>query len=175
MIEVEFKFKAEHSSVEQLLIEIGAEFIKDEYNLDQYYNHPAKNYIETDEVLRLRKLNDEFEITYKGPKINAQSKSRVEQNITIQNYEEFELLFDNLGFVKSGYVEKKRRKYNYDDITITLDNVKGLGEYAEFEIDIEDEYKMEVAIKKIKKLITRLGLDVEDQIMNSYLYLLENS
>lgn len=174
MIEVELKFKANHKDLEKRILEKAAIFLIDEINEDQYYNHPCKNFIETDEVLRLRRVNEKIEITYKGALLDKRSKSRVEQNIPISDYEEMETLFLNLGFVRSGYVKKKRRKYKIRDITITLDFIFNLGEYIELEIDIINESDYDTALLELRKLCDDLGLDINQQILKSYLYLLEN-
>ncbi|MCY3410811.1 MAG: class IV adenylate cyclase [Candidatus Heimdallarchaeota archaeon] len=169
------KFKADHKPILQKLDELKAAYCGKEHNADQYFNHPAKNYKETDEALRIREVNNQFEITYKGPKFNRESKARIEQNINIDNAGTFEQLLLHLGFSKGGRVEKNRLIWKYDNIKICLDSVFSLGEFVELELEVKSEEEMPEAIKRIQDLCTKFSIDPGTQILTSYLSLLEKS
>src|SRR5262245_7404500 len=50
---------------------------------DRYYQHPARDFGETDEAFRLRSVGDRSFLTYKGPKIDAETKSRIEEEVRL--------------------------------------------------------------------------------------------
>ncbi len=68
-------------------------------------------------------------------------------------------------------VEKIRRVFLADNVRIHLDNVKGLGNYLEFEIIFNSIIKAE---KKLKSLILLFGLNENKFIKNSYSDLILN-
>ena len=76
--EVEQKFALDSvAEVEQRLAHWGAGSGVSEQS-DLYFNHPARDFAKTDEALRLRSVGDEHFITYKGPKLDATTKTRQE-------------------------------------------------------------------------------------------------
>ena len=171
MIEAEMKFNGDHKKLRSLLTDMDAINKGKEENIDVYFMHPVKDYRKTDEALRIRKIGDFMEITYKGPKINEESKSREEINIEVSDLGNAETFLKRLGFTVSGRVEKIREKWQLDTITITLDNVKNLGEYIELEMLVEDN--VDHAVSRLKEIAERLGLDTNQQILSSYLTLIE--
>jgi len=81
--EVEVKFSiSEPSRIREKLLELGATYVDTVDQADIYYQHPCKNFAETDEALRLRENNSKsgksIELTYKGPKRGGWAKDRVE-------------------------------------------------------------------------------------------------
>lgn len=171
MIEFEMKFKVSHSLVKEKLIENNASFIRIENHEDTYYQHPSRDFRETDEAFRVRSKDNSLSLTYKGPKFNSESKSRQEIDVKVQSDEIHELL-KSLGFEYSGSVKKVREIWKHRDLTITLDLVENLGEYIELEVIGRNKAQLEKILSKMRKLILDFGLDPEDQIPESYLELL---
>src|SRR5262245_36384238 len=50
---------------------------------DQYWNHPARDFARTDEALRLRQVGEQNWLTYKGPRIDATTKTRQEIEVPL--------------------------------------------------------------------------------------------
>ncbi|MCH7990085.1 MAG: class IV adenylate cyclase, partial [Planctomycetes bacterium] len=46
--------------------------------VDRYFNHPSRDFAQTDEALRIRTMNDRSLLTYKGPLLDAETKTRLE-------------------------------------------------------------------------------------------------
>ena len=46
--------------------------------VDTYFSHPARDFAATDEALRIRSIDQENFVTYKGPKLDATTKTRRE-------------------------------------------------------------------------------------------------
>lgn len=175
MIEVEIKLKADHNSVRTHLEELKAEFIKIEKNDDIYFQHPTHDFIAEDRTLRVRSTETETILTYKGAKFNTESKSRKEINIKIDHFDKIVDLLNELGFTKSGTVFKQREYWRIDNIIVTLDNIETIGEYVEFESEIENESDLNKEVNKLKSLIRDLNLDPDKQILESYQWLIENA
>ena len=177
MIEVEVKAKIDDfKSLKRELKKIGALKIKTEHQKDIYFNSPIKNFVKTDEALRIRKISIENDvhsvITYKGPKIDNASKTREEIEIAIGDPYEVRKLFENLGFKKSSQVVKNREIYELNEYLISLDDVEGLSPYMEIETGLKDGNDFQPALDGIFETYAKLGI-VDGFERRSYLELLE--
>ena len=143
-----------------------AEFVVEKVEDDVYFNHPCRNFAETDEALRIRRDSDGVTLTYKGSKIDPETKTRDEVKLKIDDFEKMKEILTKLGFRVSGRVVKKRRIYRDDEVTICIDWLEGLGNFVEIEIESED---VEGAKKKIFEYTEMLGLEREKSIRKSYL------
>ena len=77
--EVELKFPvADPQSLANKLTAMGATILPAQEEVDLYFAHPSRDFVQTDEALRLRRKGDANCITYKGPKIDATTKTRRE-------------------------------------------------------------------------------------------------
>ena len=175
MIEVEVKVRLSQDGIERKLEDIGAEFAGSEDQVDVYYSAPHRDFAETDEALRIRTVASESIskniLTYKGPKIDSESKTREEIEVGIEGKKEMDRMLMLLGFSKVYEVSKTRRNYRVDDITISLDDVKGLGNFMEVEMaSEEDDFSSQK--DKVFSLLNLLGHDRGDVIRTSYLELL---
>ncbi|ACV10701.1 adenylyl cyclase CyaB [Halorhabdus utahensis DSM 12940] len=176
MYEVELKVRADHGIVRERLLEAGADPLGTIRQVDTYYNAPYRDFAATDEALRVRREHAHGEetakITYKGPKIDAASKTREEHEATVGDGETADAIFRGLGFEPAATVEKERHRYSLREFTVTLDDVTDLGEFLEVETDVETEADVEAARESATALLADLGLDPADGIRTSYLGLL---
>src|SRR5205085_570940 len=114
---------------------------------DQYFNHPARDFGRTDEALRLRRVGDQNFITYKGPKIDAATKTRRELELPLPSGSDvggrFSELLLTLGFISAGTVFKVRHPgilaWSGGQVEVALDEVTDLGSFIELEISASDE------------------------------------
>lgn len=120
-------------ALERLLKKSGANQGEIHLETDVYYNHPARDFKQTDEALRLRRVKNETVLTYKGPKLSPVVKTRIEQEVGIESFEQMEKVLLSLGFKKVGLVQKKRSAYHLKGIDIFLDVVDGVGDFVELE------------------------------------------
>ncbi|WP_436932064.1 class IV adenylate cyclase [Halosimplex halobium] len=184
MYEVEVKVRADHEAVEPALATAGAEFVDSVVQADTYYDAPHRDFAETDEALRIRREHspesdepgdeggpETTKITYKGPLLEAESKSREEHETTVADAEAVVGIFDGLGFEPAATVRKERAHYRLDGYTVTLDSVDGLGEFVEVETETADD-DIETAREGARAVLDDLGLDPSEQIRTSYLGLL---
>jgi len=175
MYEVEVKVAADLNAVAERLEELGAERTGEVVQVDTYYDAPHRDFAETDEALRVRRETEdgdtEARITYKGPLVESESKTREEHETPVEDGETADAVFENLGFEPAATVEKDRRFYRWDGYTVTLDDVSGVGEFVEVETET-DEAGVEAAREGAFEVLQELGLDPDDQTRTSYLGLL---
>jgi adenylate cyclase, class 2 len=176
--EVEQKFPLDDvAGVERRLRELGAREAGVSEQIDWYFNHPARDFAQTDEALRLRSVGAENFITYKGPKLDATTKTRHEIELPLAAGAaatgDFAKLLESLGFRPVGRVSKTRRRFLLQwqgkSVEAVIDQVAGLGQFMELEISAS-ETEIEAAKSSIASLASALGLSCNER--RSYLELL---
>jgi len=168
MIEVEVKARARENTRERIAA-LGAAPLQVENHQDLYFNSPLRDFRTTDEALRIRIKEDGARLTYKGPKLDQQTKSRREVTVKIDDPSQMREILSHLGFVLSAEVRKKRTKYSYQGLIIALDEVEGLGTFLEVEaLGGEDWVKERERVLSVLK-----QLELEETVRRSYLELLE--
>ena len=168
MIEVEVKARAPEGMAERIA-DLGGELMAVESHLDLYFNSPLRDLKRSDEALRIRIKEQGARLTYKGPKLDSTTKSRLELTVKIDDAREMEEMLGHLGFVLSATVRKQRRKYSYQDVTLALDEVEGLGFFLE--VEAQGEGDIEEQRQKVLRVMGELG--AHESIRSSYLELLE--
>ena len=181
-LEVELKFPLAQTVAESVWIErleaLGAVRGQRLAQRDRYYNHPGRDFAETDEAFRLRETDGELGLTYKGPTLAGRAKSRLEIEVPLaggtSGRDDVEQLLERLGFRPVRDVVKSRLPFqlgNDDhDLEIVLDQVDGLGLYLEIEAQPSAEAQRESAEDVIWAIAGKLGLaEIERR---SYLELL---
>jgi adenylate cyclase class 2 len=179
MYEVELKVRADHDAVRSRLAEMDAERVGAVRQADTYYDAPHREFAETDEALRLRRERDEDDrsearVTYKGPLVEAASKTREEFETGVTDGETMDEVFQSLGFSPAATVEKRRERFAVEGYTVTLDDVADLGTFVEVEREVP-ESQVDQAREGAFEVLRSLGLDPDDQIRTSYLGMLLGS
>ena len=132
MIEVEVKAKIDSfEEMEKRLENLGALKSKKEFQEDIYFASPIVDFAQTDEALRIRTTNNNIFITYKGPKLNKDAKTRKEVEMSIESAGKAKDIFEEIGFKEVRTVRKNRQYYTYENFEISLDDVEGLNHYME--------------------------------------------
>jgi adenylate cyclase class 2 len=191
--EVEQKFRVhDGDALAKRLNELGARDAGAIEQLDHYFNHPSRDFAQTDEALRLRHVGcvkpvgrveaaethqSKNFITYKGPKLDATTKTRRELELPLPPGDEllkhYAELLTGLGFRPVAQVHKSRRQFQLNwqgrDIEIALDDVTGLGNFIELELSA-NEGTLEAAKSAIAALAAKLSLTENER--RSYLELL---
>ena len=176
--EVEQKFPvADLAAVERRLQALGAVPEGVVEQVDRYFAHPTRDFARTDEALRLRQVGDENHITYKGPKLDAATKTRREIELPLaagaEQAAQWQSLLEALGFVPAAIVHKTRRRlrlvWQGATVEAALDEVTDVGRYVELELSA-DEGSLDEARTQIQALARELGLSGSER--RSYLELL---
>ena len=189
MYEVELKFPVvDLRLIEPRLVVLQAHFHEPVDQTDRYFSHPCRDFARTDEALRLRRDGDEVVITWKGPRIDAGTKTRREielpltvrlpdrggqsdpPDVTIDRWTE---LLESLGFRPVATVAKRRRParvhWQGRHVDVALDHVAGLGDYLELELQAT-EMDLPRARACLESLACELGCGTSER--RSYLELL---
>ncbi len=175
MIEVEIKcpISDPEGVAEQLVKKVNAKFIKTVFQKDIYLQHPSKNFAETDEALRIRDSDEGIQLTYKGPKIDALSKTREELCVYVDNFGTILKIFERVGFFPVAKVNKSRRIFHIEgNISAAIDQVQDLGNYIELESEAKDYSQVEVKREELLSVLDKLGYPRENTERRSYLELI---
>jgi len=162
-MEVEAKFIYKEG-VEEKLREI-AEPVIEKFEHDTYFNHPCKDFEKTDEAVRIRRDVEGVAITYKGPKVDLETKSREEVKVKVDSFEDALDLLRKLGFRPVMEVRKFRKIYRLKGAIVCIDEVEGVGKFVEIEIE-SGSIRDKETIFDVAKL---LGYSREESITRSYL------
>jgi len=177
-LEVELKFPlADRVGIERRLRTLGARFQDSVEQADLYFAHPARDFAHTDEALRVRSVGDANFVTYKGPKLEATSKTRHELELPLPTgtaaREGYCQLLELLGFRRVLEVRKRRCGGVVDwegrRVELALDEVSGLGTFLEIELTCPPE-GLAAARECLESLAAKLGLQQLER--RSYLELL---
>lgn len=186
MYEVELKFGVEElPAIERRLVTLGAHFGDPITQVDRYFAHPARDFGQTDEALRLRSVGDDVAITWKGPRLAGGTKTRREIELPLgavagsglsgrpATLDRWTDLLEALGFRRVLEVAKRRcpgrLTWEGADVELALDAVTGLGDFLELELLATPE-EVPAAQARLESLAHALGCGVPEP--RSYLEML---
>ncbi len=181
-LEVEVKLRVEDPEAVKNALEREGEVVRTVRQEDVYFSHPCRDFAETDEALRLRRVVEDGQetslVTYKGPKLGEVGKSRVEVEVEVSDGDSMRRILEELGFnpLDEFTIRKIRSVYKLAisglDIKACLDEVDGLGTFLELEIETDEDVDIDELEKRLLK-IARDRLNVEGEVVRkSYLELL---
>jgi adenylate cyclase class 2 len=178
-IEVEAKYPLTGtlSDWRNRLVRLGAKASEPLRQTDEYFAHPARDFVATGEAFRIRTVGDWNALTYKGPLLDPQTKSRRELEIEFASGSDEALrmreMLIALGFQPAGSVIKTRTPLELTrdgrSLTLALDDVEGLGSFLEIEI-VAPEHDWTAARDVLLAFAAELGLTTSER--RSYLELL---
>jgi len=172
MLEIEIKVKVpDLAPIRRELELVGALYSEHLTEQDMYYNAPHRDFGETDEALRLRRTSNGITLTYKGKReMFHGSKIRTEYNLSVESREIAHDILINLSFIPVAEVNKERDYYIFEDFSIALDDVLGLGTFVEIELLCEEGGNTIDPAHRIASFAERIGVTGE-RIKESYLEL----
>jgi len=173
-MEIEGKYRiADESHLRQRIEDVGGQPMAVEEQVDVYLRHPCRDFRVTDEALRVRCVNGRYWMTYKGPRLEGPLKMRpeIEVSLALQTEQEWLRIWQSLGFETVATVEKTRRPFRiqagHGSVVVTLDQVAGIGAFAEIERVVNIPSELEPAQLDIQQTALRLGLEFVEK--RSYL------
>jgi len=158
---------------------------------DTYFNMPKelRDFKNTDEAIRLRK-SEEFDkndddillkskcyLTYKGKKIDSNTKTRQEIEVKVDNFDNMKEILKVLDFQEIITMQKERELFEllYQDekIEILLDYIPLLHQYfIELEMVVSSPQEIDDARVILFELLERFNINKDDSIRKSYLELI---
>lgn len=192
MIEVEIKVSITNpNEIRELLKKKNATYKCSLIHEDTYYNMPEglRDFKKTDEALRVRKSmefnkhveNDKkitkYFLTYKGAKLNRQTKTRKELESLVKEGIKIKEILILLGFREIITVKKERELFKTDyknqSIEVLIDFLPILNQYfIEVESQSETEDNIEDNQEILFGFLDSLGISREKSIIKSYLELI---
>jgi adenylate cyclase class 2 len=165
--EVELKFHIDSMPLlEDRLQSLGFHPAAIEQHEDLYFRHPCRDFKQTDEAFRLRRINQSACLTYKGPRQLGSVKTREEIELDVDgaSVEDWKRMLLRLGFQAVIPVRKRRQIFEsqaseFSHIHVTIDAVEHLGNFAEIETLVGDAEHLESEKNRILTLSRLLGLD----------------
>ena len=133
--EIEAKFKVDCGNLGELRVKLeslGFRYRGLSEEVDYYYSHPCRDFMSSDEALRVRVTGEGVTLTYKGPRAPSRFKERLEVNVKVDgNIGE---LLEHLGFKRALTVRKLREYFEGEGVIVSIDRVEGLGCFVEVEV-----------------------------------------
>jgi adenylate cyclase class 2 len=165
--EVEVKYRTDdHAGLLARLRALGAEAEAEVTQEDAYLGHPARDFGQTNEALRIRRIGESNRVTYKGPRRGGPTKTREEIELGFDAggpaFEQLLRMFTNLGFRPVAVVRKSRTPFHLEyrgrRVEVALDVAEGLGNFAEVEALAASEDDLAAAQAAVLELSRELGL-----------------
>jgi adenylate cyclase class 2 len=166
MLEVEIRYRyTDRAAVVGRLTEWGGCLTQDRTDIDQYFDAPDRQMKASDEAFRLRRIGDRNFLTYKGPRRDAQTRSRTEIEVPLGEGPEVatdaERLLLALHYRPVVVVRKHRVVYGFHRhgfaMEACFDDVERVGPFLELEI-LAKEAQYEPAKAVLLQTASDLGL-----------------
>jgi adenylate cyclase class 2 len=166
MLEIEQKFRvSDPAALVERLAGLGVQLGAAHGESDHYMNAPDRDFAQTGEAFRLRRIAEQNFLTFKGRKDPGPVKVREELELPLppgdEAAEQYLKLFGLLGYRFVAVVRKQRRSGPYQregfELTLCLDEVEGLGGFCEIEILAERD-KLDRARTIVETVARELGL-----------------
>ena len=156
---------------------------------DHYFDTKDPSFAKNDTALRIRveipifrsdETKKTIEITYKGKKLNPNSKTRLEYNLNLvpgTSFQAVEGLLNELGFINSIHIFKKRLNYLLEPGVILSLDTNELGDFVEIEKIADDKNLIETTENYLWEYLQRIigPLSKDRRIVKSYLELILES
>lgn len=176
-IEVERKFACPNpAELVDRLSGLGASPGKQTRQVDAYYNAPHRDFLAPgtiSEWLRLRDEDGSASINYKHwLPADASVKTHCDEyESAVSDIEALRRTLKALDFEPLVVVDKVRQEWRFDDVTVAVDEVAGLGSFVEFEFSGDAE-TVEAALDRLSKFTADLGVPLGDPMRLGYPHLL---
>jgi len=157
----EFKIRGHLEQAIKKLKEHGAVQTSRQSQIDKYYVAPGLNFMESDELLRIREENQKLTLTYKGPRRGSYQRPRIDFPISIK----FAEVLIYLGYSNAITTEITRYKFKISgkpEFDMVVDDVKNLGTFIELRVDSAENEK------KAEEYLRSLGVKVDTGISTGY-------
>jgi predicted adenylyl cyclase CyaB len=157
MQEIEVKIlDINREMIENKLTSLGAIKVFDDDILTLFLDTQNSQIRKRKDVLRLRKVKNTVELTYKEVQANQSVKVAEEYTVQVSDLEAMLKIFQALGLSPTQKMQKHRTSYSVGDVRFDIDKYSGefgfIPEFLEIEGPVED----------IKKYVKALGYQEKD-------------
>ena len=152
--------------IKEEAIEKGFKLAHEVEETDTYFTDKDKEFVRTRTCLRIRRIDSNYiELTYKAKSSqDTERYGKKEVNIQIKptDYEDLVTVLSGLGYIKYVEFTKYRKVYSKKDnnveYNIMLDNIKGIGDFVEFEIITHEDVSNSEREKKLADFIDEFNM-----------------
>ncbi|MCD6300543.1 MAG: class IV adenylate cyclase [Staphylothermus sp.] len=166
-IEAKYKIKDLEKVLNYVTKKLGLREYAKCIETDYYFNHPCKDFKQTDEALRTRRIVcqgiESIVLTYKGPKEHSELgiKKRIEIETYVSDLDKILMILEKLGFRKVIEFSKERTTYKNNNLVITIDKLYGIGIFMEIETNnVELIHKIREELAKYIEPETKTYLEI---------------
>ncbi len=162
-IEIEIQVNIENSKPLTDFLEKNADFKSEKHQIDEYFSPAHRTFIDVRPVkewLRLRNSESKYSLNYKNWHVNENGKSHYcdEYESRVEDLEQVKRILSALNFKSIVKVDKRRKVWNYKDYQISLDSVKGLGDFVEIEyISRDEKVNPKIITEEMIDFLKRIG------------------
>ncbi len=171
MKEIEIKAKIDNiEKMREKLLALGCEFSEPLFQEDIIFlpvGIEFSDIIKGTPVVRIRLSNDKVTLTLKKKISQGNELIKLEKEIIISDKNTAREIVEQMGFHEVLKVNKERIECGYQDMTVCLDEVAGLGSLIEVEKMSEDEDSAKVQ-KSLFAFLQTLGIDEGDKVTKGY-------
>ena len=147
--------------VRKKLLELGAKLVYDKLQVVRILDFDDERLDKNDELLRIRKIGDKVELTFKGAKQpTGNVKTREEIETHVEDFDKVLKIFERLGLKPVRSYEKHRISYKLGNITFEIDHLPNIPTIPPW-LEIEAPSQ-----KEVEEMVEKLGFKKED--MKSY-------
>jgi adenylate cyclase, class 2 len=183
-IEIKIKLSTEENTKLQTWIDANMEATGQSEQLEYYLNNPNQTfmfkhklgYLDAADYMRVRFEKEGGSVCLKRFKIDPEtsaSENLAEMEYKVDDPQAALELFSALGYTEQTKVLKRRRKYKNSEVEIVIDDVEGLGQFAEIELldQVED---FNTGREKLKQVLKSIGYDTVSECARGYVSMLWN-
>lgn len=159
--EIEIQVQVENIKGLNKFLKEKAKFVNKEHQVDKYFSPKGKKFLKVRPVvewLRLRDSSGKQSINYKNFHHDKSGRSHYcdEYETPVESMEQIEKIFQSLEIKPIVTVDKTRKIYKYKDYEISIDSIKGLGNFVEI------EYKGKIKTKSPAKITEEMVKFLKD-------------
>ena len=139
-VEIEAKMKVpDLASVRKELAQHDAELRSSVLETNTFFDTEDRSLLAKDQGLRLRHAKNQqthtetSTITFKGPRLHGQLKSREERELIVGSAKDAMALLESLGFSRVLTFQKRRESWMLDGCHVELDELPYIGVFVEIE------------------------------------------
>jgi len=158
-MEIEVKYKCKNfEKIIKIVRTMGFKLIKEKHQIDSYFFASKKSKDGTWDYLRIREENKKYSFDHHRVLNDMEAEER---EIKIEDKNKLIEIMKFLGHEIICVVDKKRKEYSKNNITIVFDRIKNLGNFVEVELIGESNNKNREIVLELAK---KLGLDKKDRV-----------
>lgn len=155
MKEIEVKIlEINPEEIKKKLLDLGAKRIGENKFAATIFDFEDGRIRKRGELLRLRKIGDKVELTYKSKEYKESDfKTAEEFETTVTDFNDMLKIFEKLGLKQTMYYEKIRESFKLNNAKIEIDTYPKIPTFIEIEAPTEEE---------VEKTVKILGFDMKN-------------